>query len=302
MIVSMDSLPNSGGISGRHNFGGVNCTECHTGSAYAGGSIQWTNGGNVNNTADNSIPVGVPTNYGVKQVSGGTAPVEIGFNLAARLTTVGNAKISGISPSGNAQTIVTNEATHTGPQAPGYVFTWSFTPPAIQDFRFYSCINRVNGDNTDGAPDGPAICGTRLISVYNTIPVATADSVNINQGGLITNFDVFANDAKTDVDGHTVIFGSFSSGPAGYTTSGSTFSFSTGSTYDYLDSTDPDLTFTVKHTLTDGFTGVSNPDIGFTTITVSGLNDTPTAMASVRSRLQDRKRRSRSRLSRGRGV
>ena len=265
---------------------------CHTGSAFPDGDVvlDWTNG--AGGGEPTIIPPGVPTNFGVRLQNGNTSVGAIGFNATARKngshdrfgTFVVSTPVqvwdeitkppSGIIQGGHAGP----EIGHTAPQTRTHEFTWTFTPDVDENFKFYACINQVSfTDPTDGLlNDGPPVCGTRSITVTNNNPAANNESgglLNINQGGSVTNFDVFANEDATDVDGHTISFGSFTA-PSGYTISGSTFSFSTGFAYDYLDSTDLPEEFLVEYTVTDGWLGSA---AGTATISIQGLNDTPIA-------------------------
>ncbi len=305
-IFSIDVFAHdsNGDITNRHGFdtdvGEFNansqdftCLECHEGS-YTTSALDWTDGSS--GTAAITIPPGISKLFGVKLASPDASASGSGFNLAARKETdnllIGTFLATDpsivVSDSQLVSVGVQPTPTPYAPLAKDYHYIWGFAypdpgspDPTFQSttFRFYSCINQVNGDESDSEPDRPS-CGTStIITVTNTDPVAINENgglLDITENGLVTAFDVFNESGTQDSDGHTISFGSFLSGPAGYSPSGSTFSFSTGTNYDYLD-TGESVSELVSYTVTDVWGGA---DTGTATISITGLNDAPVAADS----------------------
>ena len=263
----------SGGISGKHGFGGATCADCHTSAAYsAAGGLDWTNGSN--GAEATSIVVGITTPFGLKLNT--LLSPGIGFNAAARKDS-NDAHFGAFSSvTGDQKIISGNEITHVTQTASATEWKWSFTADEVAPFKFYSCVNQVNNNGNSGG-DGSPVCGTLSVTVTNTIPTPTNDSggvLTVNEGNeAFSNFDVFANDGTTDADTHSISFREFGSLPANVSNpSGSLISFSpSSSTYDSLAAGESqNVTFTYK--IQDAYSVSAN---GSVTITINGVNDAP---------------------------
>lgn len=258
----------SGGMSGYDGYSST-CADCHTGSPY----INDTGASNTPTfTGSTSRAVSTGGAYSVR--AGTSNALGNGFNAVVRDgagTTIG--AFSSLGTSVEAGT--NNDVRHSTRVAAKFTFNFNWTAPATPgSYTMYACVNQVNADDTDGALDGPPLCGTRGITVTNASPTATTDtkSVSEDSSGGIT-FDVTSNDLDNDVGTQTLSVTGFTDGTTKgiLTRIGNSFTYKPNSEFESLADGEDAAVQSFTYTLSDGF----NTDTGTVNITVNGANDSP---------------------------
>ncbi|MGB7329296.1 MAG: putative Ig domain-containing protein, partial [Rubripirellula sp.] len=151
----------------------------------------------------------------------------------------------------------------------------------------YSVIITATDDN------GATVTQSFNWTVTNPGPTATDNDLGTSEGSTLSGNVMSDNDGSgvdSDVDGDTITVSAVNGNAANLATSiagtnggsfvinaNGTYSFATGSDFEYLDAGET-ATTTINYTISDGEGGTDSATV---TVVVSGTNDTPTAVGTI---------------------
>jgi len=260
------------------SYNGVTCTKsgCHSGGSYVSGSATLAGSQNV--------AIGSTTAYSVRSANSNAA--KNGFSASVRN---GSGTRQGTMSTTDTNDVKvgnqTNYVTHPNrrPAQTTFSFNWQ-APTSEGSFTLWACVNQVDNASNGSSGDGPAQCGSRSIAVSNTNPVAVDDATSTTEDSSVV---INVKTAGTnDSDGDAAVVQSLSvttvnqptSAPNGTTSEGAdgVVTYNPNNQFEFLDYNDS-TTDVFTYVLSDGI----DTDTGTVTITVNGVNDPPSVLASA---------------------